>query len=120
MAMNACFNGSFVTLPYIKMKYLVALLLPLACNAWTPALQKHQAVSFILPPTTTPFLSMSSTGIPSEIDDGYWSDDYEEDPCWQNVYDDDCAMTNANLAFFKASVWVKGMPCAAGIEVRNK
>lgn len=59
---------------------------------------------------------MSSTGIPSEIDDGYWSDDFEDDPCWQNVYDDDCAMTTANLAFFRASVWVKGMPCAQGIE----
>jgi len=51
------------------------------------------------------------------MDDGYWSDEFEDDPCWQNIYDDDCAMSNANLAFFKASVWVKGMPCAQGIEV---
>jgi hypothetical protein len=61
---------------------------------------------------------MSSNGIPSEIDDGYWSDEFEDDPCWQNIYDDDCAMSTANLALFKASSWIKGMPCAEGIEVR--
>lgn len=62
---------------------------------------------------------MSSTGIPSEMDEGYWSDEFEDDPCWQNLYDDDCAMTNANLAVFKASVWVKSLPCAQGMEVSH-
>lgn len=92
------------------MKYLfptIALLLSFACHAWSPVAYKQAPLD----------LFMSSTGIPSEMDDGYWSDEFEDDPCWQNIYDDDCAMSNANLAFFKASVWVKGMPCAKGIEV---
>jgi len=92
------------------MKYLfltIASWLTLACHAWTPVIYKQAPLD----------LFMSSTGIPNEIDDGYWSDEFEDDPCWQNIYDDDCAMSTANLAFFKASVWVKGMPCAKGIEV---
>jgi hypothetical protein len=56
------------------------------------------------------------SSIPSESGDSYWSDEFEDDACWQNIYDDDCAMSTANLAFFKASTWVKGMPCAEGIE----
>lgn len=91
------------------MKYLFAVLImfPIASHSWTPVAYKLEPLN----------LFMSSTGIPSEMDDGYWSDEFEDDPCWQNIYDDDCAMSNANLAFFKASVWVKGMPCAQGIEV---
>lgn len=89
---------------------IIFLLVPF-CSAWTPVTFKQ---------TTSPLniFMASSTGIPSEMDDGYWSDEFEDNPCWQNIYDDDCAMSMANLAFFKASVWVKGMPCAEGIEVR--
>ena len=95
-----------------NMKYIfttTALLLFAACNAFTsvPKLRHLQSVSC---------LSMSSS-IPSETDDGYWSDEFEDDACWQNIYDDDCAMSTANLAFFKASTFLKGMPCAEGIEV---
>lgn len=87
----------------------MALLLISACNAFTsvPKSNHQQSVSSLL--------SMSS--IPSESGDSYWSDEFEDDACWQNIYDDDCAMSTANLAFFKASTWVKGMPCAEGIEV---
>jgi hypothetical protein len=38
-------------------------------------------------------------------------------PCWQDIYDDDCSMSNIAAAGFVASQWIKGMPCAAGIEV---
>lgn len=99
-----------------NMKYLfstVALLVLAACSAFTsvPNFNRH-------PSQSVSCLSMSSsTGIPSEMDDGYWSDEFEDDPCWQNIYDDDCAMSTANLAVFRASTWVKGMPCAEGIEV---
>lgn len=41
----------------------------------------------------------------------------QENPCWQDFYDDDCSMTNAYSASFVASKWIKGMPCAAGVEV---
>lgn len=90
----------------------MALLLFSACYAFTsvPKSKNQQSVSSLLP--------MSS--VPSESGDSYWSDEFEDDACWQNIYDDDCAMSTANLAFFKASTWVKGMPCAEGIEVCNK
>lgn len=40
-----------------------------------------------------------------------------DNPCWQDLYDDDCSMTSVYAASFVASKWIKGMPCAAGIEV---
>lgn len=40
-----------------------------------------------------------------------------ENPCWEDLYDDDCAMANAAAARFVAGKWIKSMPCAAGIEV---
>ncbi|GKY95444.1 hypothetical protein MPSEU_000506000 [Mayamaea pseudoterrestris] len=39
-----------------------------------------------------------------------------DNPCWQDIYDDDCSMSNIAAAGFVASKWIKGMPCAAGIE----
>lgn len=38
-------------------------------------------------------------------------------PCWEDFYDDDCVMTNAASAAFIAAEWIKGMPCAKGMEV---
>lgn len=40
----------------------------------------------------------------------------EENPCWQNMIDDDCAMESAESATFIASEWIKSMPCGEGIE----
>ena len=87
------------------MKYLVLTLAHLiACEAWAPVTPKL--------PSAQLFLSSSmETGLPDEMFP-------DEDPCWQNIYDDDCAMSKANLAFFRASAWIKSMPCAEGIEVR--
>lgn len=45
--------------------------------------------------------------------------DTEENPCWQDIYDEDCSMDNAYAASFVASEWLKKMPCAEGIEVRD-
>ena len=45
------------------------------------------------------------------------STEEESNPCWQDIYDDDCAMSNAFAANFVAGKWIKGMPCAEGIEV---
>lgn len=42
-----------------------------------------------------------------------------ENPCWQDMYDDDCSMDKTYAASFVASEWLKKMPCAKGIEVRN-
>mmetsp|Transcript_434 Transcript_434/g.1220 ORF Transcript_434/g.1220 Transcript_434/m.1220 type:complete len:142 (-) Transcript_434:72-497(-) len=39
-----------------------------------------------------------------------------DNPCWEDIYDTDCAMENIFAARFKASEWIKSMPCAEGIE----
>jgi hypothetical protein len=39
------------------------------------------------------------------------------DPCWQNLLDSDCNMSNMYASSFVAGKWIKSMPCAAGIEV---
>jgi hypothetical protein len=44
----------------------------------------------------------------------------EENPCWQDLYDDDCMMSNVYAASFVASKWIKSLPCGAGLEVRSK
>lgn len=41
----------------------------------------------------------------------------EQNPCWQDLYDDDCSMDAVYQASFVASQWLKSMPCAAGLEV---
>jgi hypothetical protein len=38
-------------------------------------------------------------------------------PCWEEFYDDDCAMRNIYSANFVAGKWIKSMPCGQGIEV---
>ena len=43
-----------------------------------------------------------------------------ENPCWQDIYDEDCSMDNAYAASFVASQWIKSMPCADGIAVRSR
>jgi len=40
----------------------------------------------------------------------------DEDPCWQDLYDDDCAMERVNHAYFVAGKWIKSMPCANGLD----
>mmetsp|Transcript_28804 Transcript_28804/g.43503 ORF Transcript_28804/g.43503 Transcript_28804/m.43503 type:complete len:129 (-) Transcript_28804:413-799(-) len=39
-----------------------------------------------------------------------------EDPCWQDVYDDDCSMSTVFSAGFVASKWIKSMPCGQGLR----
>jgi hypothetical protein len=41
----------------------------------------------------------------------------EENPCWQDISDDDCAMDRAYAASFVAAEWLKKMPCGLGIAV---
>lgn len=40
-----------------------------------------------------------------------------DDPCWQNMLDDDCSMGNIYSSRFVAADWIKSMPCGEGIEV---
>jgi hypothetical protein len=38
-------------------------------------------------------------------------------PCWQDMYDDDCAMETIFSARYVPSDWIKNLPCAKGLEV---
>ena len=42
-----------------------------------------------------------------------------QNPCWQDIYDDDCSMDTVYQASFVASEWLKRLPCAAGLAVRT-
>jgi hypothetical protein len=41
----------------------------------------------------------------------------EPNPCWQDLYDDDCAMETIFTAQYVAGDWIKKLPCAQGMEV---
>ena len=44
----------------------------------------------------------------------------DSNPCWEDLYDDDCVMTNAASARFVAADWIKSMPCGEGIQVSER
>jgi hypothetical protein len=44
----------------------------------------------------------------------------ESNPCWQDLYDEDCAMETIFSARYVASDWIKKLPCAKGMEVSSK
>jgi len=39
-----------------------------------------------------------------------------ENPCWQDLYDEDCTMESLFAANYKAGEWIKRLPCAQGME----
>jgi hypothetical protein len=41
----------------------------------------------------------------------------DPNPCWQDMYDEDCAMETIFQAQYVASDWIKNLPCAKGLEV---
>jgi hypothetical protein len=59
----------------------------------------------------------SEQQFPGEMD-MLGSSELVDNPCWQDIYDDDCSMSNIYSANFIAGNWIKSMPCGAGIEVR--
>ncbi|KAI2492790.1 hypothetical protein MHU86_21750 [Fragilaria crotonensis] len=65
--------------------------------------------------TSRPWMSVMDR-ISGELDD--WSSEMQsgDNPCWQDLYDDDCSMESIYAASFVASKWIKSMPCGAGIE----
>jgi len=68
------------------------------------------ADSFTILTVSSPRATMlSGNKMPGEMQTG-------DNPCWQDLYDDDCSMESVYAANFIASEWIKGMPCAAGIE----
>ena len=59
-----------------------------------------------LPKTRMPLKMSSSPDAPLE----------SEDPCWQDLYDDDCSMSSIYSASFVAGKWIKSMPCASSLD----
>eukprot|EP00566_Odontella_aurita_P029091 CAMPEP_0113538832 /NCGR_PEP_ID=MMETSP0015_2-20120614/7584_1 /TAXON_ID=2838 /ORGANISM="Odontella" /LENGTH=150 /DNA_ID=CAMNT_0000438449 /DNA_START=153 /DNA_END=605 /DNA_ORIENTATION=- /assembly_acc=CAM_ASM_000160 len=51
-----------------------------------------------------------------QSEDGSAAVETSENPCWQDIYDDDCRMSTVYSASFVATEWIKSMPCASGIE----
>jgi len=43
----------------------------------------------------------------------------DDSPCWQDMMDGDCNMSNIFASSFVAKDWVKSLPCAAGVEVSS-
>ena len=89
------------------MKSLFAITLPLSSLAWinTPTIGR---ASF--GPITETRRSLSS----QPADNGLTETD---NPCWQDIWNYDCAMSNIYSASFIAKDWIKSMPCAMGIAV---
>jgi hypothetical protein len=55
---------------------------------------------------------------PGEMDDVPSVNEMDSgNPCWEDFYDDDCAMSNVAAAAFVAGEWIKSLPCAKGLEV---
>eukprot|EP00541_Cyclophora_tenuis_P002339 CAMPEP_0116541784 /NCGR_PEP_ID=MMETSP0397-20121206/665_1 /TAXON_ID=216820 /ORGANISM="Cyclophora tenuis, Strain ECT3854" /LENGTH=99 /DNA_ID=CAMNT_0004065745 /DNA_START=199 /DNA_END=498 /DNA_ORIENTATION=+ len=54
--------------------------------------------------------------MPNEMDSPLPSEVQTENPCWQDIYDDDCSMNSVFAASFVAGDWIKSMPCGQGIE----
>jgi hypothetical protein len=85
-----------------NMSMLLGALLAAATTAWTTPVMTR--------PSMSTMLFMAS--VPGEMENG-------DNPCWQDLYDDDCSMESVYSASFVAAKWIKSMPCGAGIEVRT-
>ena len=82
------------------------------CSAWS----SHYTTSSFRPALRSPKFMSSDQMVPGELDMP-GSAELNDSPCWQDIYDDDCSMSNIYAANFIASKWIKSMPCGAGIEV---
>ena len=87
------------------MRSIIAIALPLTSLAWT----NLPARSSFSPPIHKTRCSLSS----QPADNGMT--DTTDNPCWQDIWNYDCAMSNIYSASFIAQDWIKSMPCAMGI-----
>jgi hypothetical protein len=73
--------------------------------------RRQEVTSFLSTDGMTPEQNSAAEGAESAA---------TENPCWQDLYDDDCMMSNVYAASFVASKWIKSLPCGAGLEVCSK
>mmetsp|Transcript_10099 Transcript_10099/g.24324 ORF Transcript_10099/g.24324 Transcript_10099/m.24324 type:complete len:97 (+) Transcript_10099:350-640(+) len=83
----------------LRLFFFVAVLMTLAsvCDAFSPVRRTTR--------TSTSSVVLQSSSSP-------------ENPCWQDLYDEDCTMETLFAANYKAGEWIKRLPCAQGMEVR--
>ena len=90
---------------------LLALSLPLHCNAWTAP----QSLKPFITTRRIENIKLSQSSVPSPPGGADLEED--ENPCWQDIWNYDCAMSTIYSASFVARDWIKSMPCAAGLAV---
>lgn len=64
-------------------------------------------------------LSTTNIDIDGENDEHIHHGMDDKNPCWQDLYDYDCAMSTIYSASFVAKDWLRSMPCANGVEVSD-
>ncbi|EEC43241.1 predicted protein [Phaeodactylum tricornutum CCAP 1055/1] len=72
-------------------------------HAWVPTRSNTRRIALSTKIMALPMDDLAKTGD-------------EQNPCWEDLYDDDCVMSNAAAANFVASKWIKGLPCGQGLE----
>lgn len=92
----------------LKAMWNLVLLLSLVPtpHAWIPTRSNTRRIALSTKIMALPMDDLAKTGD-------------EQNPCWEDLYDDDCVMSNAAAANFVASKWIKGLPCGQGLEVRS-
>jgi len=50
------------------------------------------------------------------LESSEFNTDSELNPCWQDIYDEDCTMDSIFSARFVPSEWIKQLPCGSGME----
>lgn len=99
----------------MKLTNFLLITAPVTALSWTP----NSPSAFVAKSTT------STTRLQvSNADDSFvrQSQDQEttDKPCWQDIWSYDCAMSNAYSAAFIPAEWIKKLPCALGLAVREK
>jgi hypothetical protein len=97
------------------MKILAPLTFLLSVSLARGWVQHSNNAFVVVPRATTPSVTMAGG------DDSTPATKQQEtdDPCWQNLLDDDCSMGNIYAANFVAGKWIKSMPCGEGIEASH-
>lgn len=95
------------------MKSFIFLLLslPVLALSWAPSSHPSRRIAF----TQRTILQVSNGADPSFTN----TEESVDAPCWQDIWSYDCAMSTAYSAAFVPADWIKKLPCALGLAVRN-
>jgi len=102
----------------------VAVLSPSKVESWNFHAKYQSSPSYMIRTGRSITALGVGAAIPNDVsftpenDDS--GDDTTQNPCWQDIWNYDCAMSTVYSAAFIAKDWIKSMPCAAGIAVSSK